>query len=225
MDATNPSPRTPPAQLRPYERLAQLASELPKGCLATIPVVSGLILWGRLGALLTMLCVVGSLWRVISLRGVRLAKAANGVCRAWFLVAVLGTLVGIGGCTGRAMAPPGPLEEWTGVATIGWRWLVLLEILLATAWVAHGAIERGSRWALVPLAIASVATLGSVLCQVALTGFDDATPVEPWVPVVLGGLGLAGGVVGPALLADGCGRLLNSLSSESLDEETAGSGP
>lgn len=218
-------PPTPPPQVRPFERLALIAADLPKGCLALIPVVSGAILWGWIGTLLGLVSVIGGPWRVLALRGIRTAGAGGVITGLWLAAATAGSIAGLVSWLSRMTGSVGPIGEWAPTALDAWRALGLAELLLATIWVGAGAIERGSRWALVPLGLGALATLASTLAQGALATSADALQDKPLAMAVLGLVALAGGITGPVLVADGVARLLQSLSSESLDEESEPASP
>ncbi len=213
-------PPTPPVQPRPFERLAALASDLPKGCLAMIPVVSGMVHWGLLGVVLTMLCVLGGFWRVLALHGISRAGSADVLTRGWLGIAVTGSLAGLAAFAGRVGGQDGPLAEWTSAMDIAWRASSLLELLLAVCWIGVGAVQRGSRWMLLLLGLAGIAIVCSVGSQAVLAWRGQTLADQPAVVALLALLALGGGVAGPAIVADGCARLLQSMTGETLDEET-----
>ena len=99
-----------------------------------------------------------------------------------------------------------------GRPSVGW--------LLAAAWVSSGAIERGSLWA----ALLQAAGLGLSSLALAIVAFlfliDGVEPPSGPVGLVLRAVSVGAGAIGALLVADGVARLLQSMSGESLDEES-----
>ena len=197
-----------------------LASDLPKGCLALIPVVSGLVNWGLLGVVLTLLCLLGGLWRLLALQGISAAGSASRWTRAWLWVATFGSIIGIAGFAGRVAGAGSPLAPMREAAEVAWRASALAELTLAMLWIGIGAVERGSRWMLALLGFAAISMVSSVGAQWALASDGDAWRDQPSMVALLGLVMLGGGIVAPVIVADGCSRLLQSMTSETLDEET-----
>ena len=170
--------------------------------------------------LLSLLAVLGGLWRVLALREIRPTGAGGVLTGLWLLAATAGSAAGLASSMGRLTGQVGPLGEWVPLASNLWRALALAELLLATIWIAAGAIERRSHWALVPLGMGALATVSSAVAQAALVASGEALQDVPLAIAAIGLVAIVGGIAGPALIADGCSRMLQSLSSEALEQDS-----
>lgn len=214
---------TPLPEDRPFEQLALGSAELCRACWTWIPVLTGLVLLPMLTVPLTVICALGGLWRTIELRKLRQAGLREALPAAWMAWTLFWS---IGGLAVAALMLVNMLvgsTELGAVALTLWRaWIALvwIEVLLAAAWVSSGAVERGSLWA----ALLQAAGLGLSSLALAIVAFlfliDGVEPPSGPVGLVLRAVSVGAGAIGALLVADGVARLLQSMSGESLDEES-----
>lgn len=214
---------TPLPEDRPFEQLALGSAELCRACWTWIPVVTGLVLLPMLTVPATAICALGGLWRTIELRKVRRAGLREALPTAWMVWSLswsIGGLAAVGLMLVNMLVGSPDLGAFTLTLWRAWIALVWIEVLLAAVWVSFGAIERGSLWA----ALLQAVGLGLCSLALAIVAFlfliDGAEPPSGPVDLVLRTVSVGAGAVGALLVADGVARLLQSLSGESLDEES-----
>ena len=214
-----PLPPTPPPQDRPFESIAVSSTELPRACWWWLPLTLGLSSIPSALVPVTVFLVLGGWWRHLCLRRLRTAGADDGLLRIWRAFLALWCVAGLAIVVwiveiGSEVLPDESMARALAAWDL-WRWMALLEMLLATAWISSGASRRESRWA----AVLVTAGFGASLIAVLLQDLTQRIPSGP-VTLLLGTIRTAGGLAGPLLIADAGSRLLQSMSSESLDEET-----
>jgi hypothetical protein len=168
---------------------------------------------------LSILVILGGCWRFLCLRSLRSAGVESGWLSLWrrFTAAwCLGGLVAVGliFATG-ALGLPESIGSQAFAAWGIWRFLPIVEVLLATIWVAREAAARESAWASVVVTAGFAGCLVAMALQALWLAPQNLTPM---LSVLLGAVVIAAGFVGPLLIADAISRLLQSMSSESLDE-------
>jgi hypothetical protein len=219
---TAPLP-TPPPEERPFERLALGSAELSRACWTWIPVTTGLVglRWAMVA--LTTIAALGGFWRCIALWEVRRSGMRDGLLQCWFACAAAWAATGIAVTGVELLAMAGLVEESLETSRgiwMAWRMLVGLEITIAVLWVVRESLQRQGIW------LAALGGLGAALCALAVGTMatvailGDRVPDRGLVPVLLGGLTLLSGIAGPLMVADGVGRVLQTISLESLDDET-----
>lgn len=188
-----------------------------------LPAVCGMVVWPYVGLPLGILAAIGAWWRVAGLlpvawhRGPGVDPAA--LVRAWLMVAVA---TATAGCLAMGLALLSSLGlelPWLAPLREGWRAATMVELLLGAGWIAREAWERSSSWAAVLMGVAAACLLVSGTLQVAVHAAPDALlqPRALAAITMLGTVGCAGLAI--MLVADGAGRVLSTMSSDSLDAE------
>lgn len=222
-DPTIEQPATPLPKPRTFERLAEGGSDLSLGCWMALPVATGMVAWPYLGVPLGILAAIGAWWRVAGLLPVAWHRGPgvdpSSLARAWLLVAVV---VAVAGCLAMGLAMLSSLGldlPWVAPLRDGWRAAANLELLLGAAWIAREAVERSSTWAAALMGAAAACLLVSGALQVGVRTAPDAL-LQPRALAAITMLGMVGcGSLAIMLVADGAGRVLSSMSSDSLDAE------
>jgi hypothetical protein len=220
MDHMEPSTPTPLPQERPFERIALSSAELPRACWFWIPLTTGLIALPFLSVPMSAIVAMGGCWRYICLRHLRSAGVHDGMLELWRRVLGFWCITGLMltgiRFVGAVAGLPEPWAEVAGYAWMAWCLSAVVEWLLATAWIARGCVARESGWAAGLVGVGLAASMVAIAVQVLGLQF----PGKSVISVLLGGVGLVSGLAGPLLIADASARLLQSMASEQLDEES-----
>lgn len=222
MDPLDPPPPTPPPQARPFERIALSSAELPRASWFWIPLTTGWIALPILSVPLSAIVVLGGCWRYICLRNLRAAGVQDAMLDFWRRALVIWCVAGfvLTGVrfAGAIVGLPEPWEAVTGYAWMVWCLLVTLELLMATVWTARGCVARDSSWAAALVGVGFAACMVAIALQVLMIRLQ--LPGKNLANMLLGGVVLLAGIAGPVLIADASARLLQSMSSEQLEEES-----
>jgi hypothetical protein len=222
MDHLEPPPPTPPPQARPFERIALSSAELPRAAWFWIPLTTGWIALPLWSVPLSAIVVLGGCWRYICLRHLRAAGAQDVMLDFWHRVLAIWCVAGFV-LTGVRFAGaigglPEPWEEIVGYLWMSWCLMVVLELLVATVWTARGCVSRDSSWAAVLVGAGFAASITAIAVHVLMLRLQ--LPGKSLLSVLLCSISLLTGVGGPLLVADASARLLQSMSTEQLEEES-----
>jgi len=222
MDLFEPPPLTPPPQARPFERIALSSAELPRACWFWIPLTTGWIALPFWTVPLSAIVVLGGCWRYLCLRNLKAAGVQDPALGLWRTVIAIWCVAGFAltgvRFVGAIVGLPEPWEAVAGYAWMGWCLLVTLELLIATAWTARGCVVRESAWAAAVVGAGFAACMVAIAVQVLMIRLQ--LPGKNLANMLLGGVVLLAGIAGPVLIADASARLLQSMSSEQLEEES-----
>lgn len=219
----DPLPPTPPREDRPFERIALNSTELPRACWWWVPLTIGLVAASWVMIPLSLLAILGACWRFMCLRSLRIDGVDGSLPALWRRFLALWCLIGFASVLTMFLASVLGLSPEVGnlafMAWTLWRFLVIVEILLSSIWVAQEASARDSGWAAVMVAAGFTACLLAMGIQALWLRPQNLPPI---ISVLVGAIGIVSGVAGPLLVADATSRLLQSVSSERLDEESEG---
>lgn len=222
-----PLPPTPPPQDRPFESIALSSTELPRASWWWLPLTLGLFAIRNALVPVSVFLILGGWWRFLCLKRLRAAGVEDGLLRLWRRLLAIWCVTGLFVVAGIAkVGIDGLSEQWMQRAMAAWdlwRLVAVAEMLVATVWIARGAVRRDSAWAAVLVGAGFAASLISI-SLLDLTQRSAGGPLT----LLLGAIRTVCGLAGPLLIADAASRLLQSMSAERLDEENEGfldSGP
>jgi hypothetical protein len=222
MNPLEPPPPTPLPQARPFERIALSSTELPRASWFWIPLTTGWIALPFWSVPLSAIVVLGGCWRYLCLRHLKAAGVQDAALDLWRRVIAIWCIAGFAltgvRFAGAIVGLPEPWEAVTGYVWMGWCLLVTLELLIATAWTARGCVARDSAWAAAVVGAGFAACMVAIAVQVLMIRLQ--LPGKNLANMLLGGVVLLAGIAGPVLIADASARLLQSMSSEQLEEES-----
>jgi hypothetical protein len=224
MDLLEPPPPSPPSPERPFERIALSSAELPRACWFWIPLTTGWVSLPFLSVPISAIVVLGGCWRYICLRHLKAAGVRDATLDLWRRVVAIWCVAGFVltwvRFAGAILGLPEPWEAAAGYAWMVWCLTVALELLIAAMWMARGCLARDSAWAAALAGAGFAASMLAIALQVVMIRLQ--LPGKSLMSVLLGGVALLAGIAGPLLIADTAARLLQSISSEQLDEEAEG---
>lgn len=222
MNPLQPPPPTPLPEARPFERIALSSTELPRASCFWIPLTAGWVALPFWSVPLSAIVVLGGCWRYLCLRHLKAAGVADAGLDLWRKVIAIWCVAGFAltgvRFAGAIVGLPEPWDAATDFAWNAWRLLVALELLIATVWTARGCVARDSTWAAVVVGAGFAACMVAIAAQMLVLRLH--LPGKSLANVLLGAAVLLTGIAGPLLIADASARLLQSMSSEQLEEES-----
>ena len=109
---------------------------------------------------------------------------------------------------------------WSLVARDVWRLLGIVEMLVAIGWICHEALQRRSAWIVIVMALAVVCLTACVAAQILRGQSQVDSQSQPLLFLLFLTVIFGGGVTSVLLIADAANRLVQSIATDTLDQET-----